>query len=81
MARARPAAPSGHPHRKRNVGILGAVVALAAGGTAVGLHVAKAAARRVQAGQYGPAGSTRSPAQLRATDPLGNDAHEAIDSV
>jgi pimeloyl-ACP methyl ester carboxylesterase len=77
MARDRTPAPSAHPHRKRNVGILGAVVALAAGGTAVGLHVAKAAARRVQAGQYGPAGSTRSAAELRADDPLGSEARPA----
>jgi pimeloyl-ACP methyl ester carboxylesterase len=74
MAR-RPASPApAHPHRARNVGILGAVVALAAGGAAVGLHVAKAAARRVQAGEFGPAGSTRSAAELRATDPLGSAA-------
>jgi pimeloyl-ACP methyl ester carboxylesterase len=66
-----------HPHRKRNVGILGAVVALAAGGTAVGLHVAKAAARRVQAGEFGPAGSTKPAAELRAADPLGSAAHPA----
>ena len=77
MARDRTPAPAAHPHRKRNVGILGAVVALAAGGTAVGLHVAKAAARRVQAGQYGPAGSSMSAAELRADDPLGSDARPA----
>jgi pimeloyl-ACP methyl ester carboxylesterase len=74
MARRPVPTPSGHPHRARNVGILGAVVALAAGGAAVGLHVAKAAARRVQAGEFGPAGSTRSAAELRATDPLGSAA-------
>jgi pimeloyl-ACP methyl ester carboxylesterase len=66
-----------HPHRKRNVGLLGAVVALAAGGTAVGLHAAKAAARRLQAGEFGPAGSTRPQAELRAADPLGSAAHPA----
>jgi pimeloyl-ACP methyl ester carboxylesterase len=73
----RRATTSAHPHRTRNVGILGAVVTLAAGGTAIGLHVAKTAARRVQAGQFGPAGSTRSAADLRATDPLGSSAHPA----
>jgi pimeloyl-ACP methyl ester carboxylesterase len=77
MARRPASTPSAHPHRTRNAGILGAVVALAAGGTAIGLHVAKAAARRVQAGQFGPAGSTRSAAELRATDPLGPAAHPA----
>jgi pimeloyl-ACP methyl ester carboxylesterase len=77
MARRPPAPPPSHPHRKRNVGLFGAVVALAAGGTAVGLHVAKAAARRVQAGEFGPAGGTRPAAELRATDPLGSAAHPA----
>jgi len=77
MARRPPATPPSHPHRKRNAGLFGAVVALAAGGTAVGLHVAKAAARRVQAGEFGPAGSTRPAAELRATDPLGTAAHPA----
>jgi pimeloyl-ACP methyl ester carboxylesterase len=77
MARGTSAAPSAHPHRTRNVGIVGAVVALAAGGAAIGLHVAKTAARRVQAGGYGPAGSTRPAAQLRANDPLGSAAHPA----
>ncbi len=69
--------PPAHPHRTRNVGILGAVVALAAGGAAIGVHVAKAAARRVQAGEFGPAGSTRPAAELRANDPLGPAAHPA----
>ena len=66
---------SAHPHRARTVGIAGAVVGLAAAGTAVGLAVARAAARRVQAGQFGPAGSTRSAAELRQNDPLGEAAH------
>jgi pimeloyl-ACP methyl ester carboxylesterase len=77
MARRTAAAPSAHPHRTRNVGIVGAVVALAAGGAAIGVHVAKTAARRVQAGGYGPAGSTRPAAQLRADDPLGTASHPA----
>ncbi len=68
---------SAHPHRARNVGILGAVVGLAAAGAAVGLHAARIAARRVQAGQYGPAGSTRPSAELRENDPLGAAAHPA----
>lgn len=78
------AKPAGPPkpspaqaHRARNVGIAGAVVGLAAAGTAIGFSVAKAAARRVQAGQFGPAGSTQSAAELRATDPLGRAAHPA----
>ena len=66
---------SAHPHRARNVGIAGAVVGLAAAGTAVGLAVARAAARRVQAGRFGPAGSTRPAAELRLNDPLGDAAH------
>jgi pimeloyl-ACP methyl ester carboxylesterase len=66
-----------HPHRKRNVGIVGAVVGLAAAGAAVGLHAARAAARRVQAGEFGPAGSTLPAAELRETDPLGLAAHPA----
>jgi pimeloyl-ACP methyl ester carboxylesterase len=77
MARRPSPAPSAHPHRTRNVGIVGAVVALAAGGAAIGLHAAKSAARRVQAGEFGPAGSTRSAAELRANDPLGSAAHPA----
>jgi pimeloyl-ACP methyl ester carboxylesterase len=82
MARsAKPAKPArraqGHPHRARNVGIAGALVGLAAAGTAVGFSVARAAARRVQAGEFGPAGSTRPAAELRATDPLGRAAHPA----
>ena len=66
-----------HPHRARNVGLVGALLGLAAAGTAVGLSVARTAARRVQAGQFGPAGSTRPASELRATDPLGRAAHPA----
>jgi pimeloyl-ACP methyl ester carboxylesterase len=64
-------------HRARNVGIVGAVVGLAAAGTAVGLGLTRAAARRVQAGEFGPAGSTRPAAELRHEDPLGRSAHPA----
>ena len=73
MSRRQPA----KDHRKRNAGIAGAVVGLAAAGTAVGLAVTRAAARRVQAGQFGPAGSTRSAADLRHVDPLGAAAYPA----
>ena len=42
MARPPSPKPAGaHPHRARNVGILGAVVGLAAAGTAVGLHASR----------------------------------------
>jgi pimeloyl-ACP methyl ester carboxylesterase len=75
MARRHGTGASAHPHRKRNAGILGAVVGLAAAGTAVGVTVARAAARRVQAGEFGPAGSTLPPAVLREDDPLGLAAH------
>lgn len=73
MARTRPATG----HRKRNAGILGAVVGLAAASTAVGLGLTRAAARRLQAGEFGPAGSTRPAAELRHEDPLGRAAHPA----
>jgi pimeloyl-ACP methyl ester carboxylesterase len=73
MGRAQPAVS----HRTRNAGILGAVVGLAAAGTAVGVAVTRAAARRAQAGEFGPAGGTRPAAELRHEDPLGRAAHPA----
>jgi pimeloyl-ACP methyl ester carboxylesterase len=72
-----PTSSPAHPHRARNVGVAGALLGLAAAGTAVGFSVARAAARRVQAGEFGPAGSTRPAAELRQTDPLGGAAHPA----
>ncbi|WNV74911.1 alpha/beta fold hydrolase [Geodermatophilus sp. DSM 44513] len=71
------AAPKLPQHR---VGVLGAVVGLAAAGTAVGIAVSRAAARRVGAQRVGsaaglPAGA--SDAELREDDPLGPRSRRA----
>ncbi|MGK5170952.1 alpha/beta fold hydrolase [Geodermatophilus sp. CPCC 205761] len=77
MAARKPAKRTGHHHR---VGIVGAVLGLAAAGTAVGVAVSRAAARRVGAERLGsaaglPAGA--SDAELREDDPLGAAARPA----
>jgi pimeloyl-ACP methyl ester carboxylesterase len=77
MARSKRAAAPSPSHRARNVGLLGAIVGLAAAGTAVGVGLTRSAARRVQAGEFGPAGSTRPAAELRENDPLGSAARQA----
>jgi pimeloyl-ACP methyl ester carboxylesterase len=76
---ARSAPPSKHS-RGQAAGIVGAVLGLAAAGTAVGVAVTRAAARRVRAGEVGgPADRARalSAAQLREDDPLGPAARAA----
>ncbi|SOD94021.1 alpha/beta fold hydrolase [Blastococcus haudaquaticus] len=65
---ARPAPQS----RGHVAGIVGAVVGLAAAGTAVGVAVSRIAGRRVRAEEIGPAALTA--AQLREDDPLGGES-------
>jgi pimeloyl-ACP methyl ester carboxylesterase len=66
--------------RGHTAGIVGAVVGLAAAGTAVGVAVTRIAGRRVRAADLGaPADGARelSAAQLRRDDPLGGAARAA----
>ncbi|MGY1621803.1 alpha/beta fold hydrolase [Geodermatophilus sp. SYSU D00965] len=77
-ARKQPAPRKGSAHHR--VGIVGAVLGLAAAGTAVGIGLSRAAARRVGAERLGsaaglPPGATD--AQLREDDPLGPAARRA----
>jgi pimeloyl-ACP methyl ester carboxylesterase len=70
--------PSAQPHHR--AGLLGAVLGLAAAGTAVGVALSRAAARRVGAERLGsaaglPAGATD--AELREDDPLGAASRRA----
>ncbi len=69
----------GHPARHK-AGLVGAVLGLAAAGTAVGVAVSRAAARRIGAERLGsaaglPAGA--SDAELREDDPLGSASRRA----
>jgi pimeloyl-ACP methyl ester carboxylesterase len=60
--------------RGRVAGVVGAVVGLAAAGTAVGVAVTRIAGRRVRAAELGPAGdvaAAMAAAELREDDPLG----------
>jgi pimeloyl-ACP methyl ester carboxylesterase len=60
--------------RGRVAGVVGAVVGLAAAGTAVGVAVTRIAGRRVHAAELGPAGdvaAAMAAAALREDDPLG----------
>jgi pimeloyl-ACP methyl ester carboxylesterase len=60
--------------RGHTAGIVGAVVGLAAAGTAVGVAVTRIAGRRVRAAELGPAGdvaAAMAAAELREDDPLG----------
>jgi pimeloyl-ACP methyl ester carboxylesterase len=73
MAQTPKKAAGSHPHGHR-AGILGALIGLAAAGTAVGVTVSRIAARRVRAGELlGPARVPGEPtqAELREDDPLG----------
>jgi pimeloyl-ACP methyl ester carboxylesterase len=69
------------PSRPRHTaGIVGAVVGLAAAGTAAGVAVSRIAARRVRAAQLGQAGELAAEltaAHLRQDDPLGGAARQA----
>ncbi|RBY91648.1 alpha/beta hydrolase [Blastococcus sp. TBT05-19] len=78
MARAKPPAPK-HP-RGHTAGVVGAVLGLAAAGTAAGVAVSKIAARRVRAAELGPAAElpeNLTPGQLRQVDPLGLESRPA----
>ncbi|SNR49980.1 alpha/beta fold hydrolase [Blastococcus mobilis] len=78
MGRSNPPAPQ--HSRGRTAGVVGALVGLAAAGTAVGVTVARVAGRRVRAAQLGPAAAVaeeRAAAQLRTADPLGTAARAA----
>jgi pimeloyl-ACP methyl ester carboxylesterase len=74
---------SGHAKRTRSAGwhpgrvagIAGAVIGLAAAGTAVGITVSRVAARREQAG-LPPESDARTDAELREDDPLGLRSRE-----
>jgi pimeloyl-ACP methyl ester carboxylesterase len=72
--------PAGSHPRGLAAGILGAVVGLAAAGTAVGVAVSRIAARRVRAAEVGPAAEARAEfaaAKLREDDPLGDASRPA----
>jgi pimeloyl-ACP methyl ester carboxylesterase len=70
--------PGHHLPSGRTAGIIGAVVGLAAAGTAVGVTVSRIAARRVAAGESPlPPRSAISAAELREDDPLGAAARPA----
>ena len=69
MARSTPKAQHSRGH---TAGIVGAVVGLAAAGTAVGIAVSRLAGNRVRAEEIGPAALTA--AQLREDDPLGGES-------
>jgi pimeloyl-ACP methyl ester carboxylesterase len=72
MGRSTPPAPK--HSRGHAAGIVGALVGLAAAGTAVGVAVTRIAGRRVRAAELGPAADVvpeLTAAQLREDDPLG----------
>ncbi|TFV53496.1 alpha/beta hydrolase [Blastococcus sp. TF02A_35] len=76
---ARGGAPHKHP-KARKAGVVGALLGLAAAGTATGVAVSKIAARRVRAAELGPAAElpeNLTEAQLREVDPLGLEARPA----
>jgi pimeloyl-ACP methyl ester carboxylesterase len=65
-------------HRGRTAGLVGALVGLAAAGTAVGVSVSRAAGRRVRAGEVArPRLGKATDAELRLDDPLGGAARAA----
>jgi pimeloyl-ACP methyl ester carboxylesterase len=71
--------PSRHS-RGHTAGIVGALLGLAAAGTAAGVAVTRVAGRRVRAAELGPAADVApelTPAQLREDDPLGSAARAA----
>jgi pimeloyl-ACP methyl ester carboxylesterase len=61
----------------RTAGIVGALVGLAAAGTAAGVAVSRLAARRVRAEEIAPHAAELTPAELREDDPLGAAARPA----
>jgi pimeloyl-ACP methyl ester carboxylesterase len=75
--RPRPPKPAKPAHGKgHTAGIVGAVVGLAAAGTAAGVALSRIAARRVRAAQLGQAGELAA-AHLRQDDPLGSASRQA----
>jgi pimeloyl-ACP methyl ester carboxylesterase len=82
MARKR-AQPPRRPHEHptaRAAGVVGAVVGLAAAGTAAGVALSRVAARRVRAAELGPVGDVATAlaeSRLRQVDPLGTEARPA----
>ena len=63
--------------RGRVAGVVGAVVGLAAAGTAVGVAVSRIAANRVRAASLGPPADAQTAAELRDDDPLGAASRRA----
>ncbi|MDP5181517.1 alpha/beta hydrolase [Blastococcus sp. BMG 814] len=82
MARRRPQPPrraAEHP-KGRTAGVVGAVVGLAAAGTAAGVALSRVAARRVRAAELGPAADVATAlaeSRLRQVDPMGAGARPA----
>ena len=76
---ARTPRPAGKHPRGRTAGIVGAVVGLAAAGTAAGVAISRVAARRVGAEDVSPRSGLPavSDAELREDDPLGSAARPA----
>jgi pimeloyl-ACP methyl ester carboxylesterase len=76
---ARTPRPAGKHPRGRTAGIVGAVVGLAAAGTAAGVAISRVAARRVGAEDVSPRSGLPavSDAELREEDPLGSAARPA----
>jgi pimeloyl-ACP methyl ester carboxylesterase len=76
---ARAPRPAGKHPRGRTAGIVGAVVGLAAAGTAAGVAISRVAARRVGAEDVSPRSGLPavSDAELREEDPLGSAARPA----
>jgi pimeloyl-ACP methyl ester carboxylesterase len=77
MARASRPKPTvtGSSSRGHTAGVVGALLGLAAAGTAAGVAVSRVAARRVRAAELG--GKDLADARLREEDPLGGAAHPA----
>ncbi len=75
MARAPKREPAPKHSRGHTAGVLGALIGLAAAGTAAGVAVSRVAARRVRAAELG--GKTLADARLREDDPLGGAARAA----
>jgi pimeloyl-ACP methyl ester carboxylesterase len=74
-AKSEAAKPAGTSSRGHTVGVVGALIGLAAAGTAAGVAVSRVAARRVRAAELG--GKALADARLREDDPLGVSARAA----
>jgi pimeloyl-ACP methyl ester carboxylesterase len=73
---ARTSRPAGKHSRGHTAGVAGAVLGLAAAGTAAGVAVSRVAARRVRASELSGV-RQRTDAELRRDDPLGSGARPA----